>query len=52
MRGKRPTRKQKEIIASKNLNVQNWLVVKNLLHEGKLHIIHKHSGKLRVIRTA
>ena len=50
MKGRRPTKRQKEIIALWHLNPQNWLVNKNLLHQGELHIEHRHTGKERVIR--
>ncbi len=45
--GKLPTKKQKLIIASKKLNPADWLVVKSLINE--LHIVHRHTDKLRVI---
>lgn len=43
--GKRPTRRQKEIIKSKRLNPNNWLVVKD--SQEVFEIVHKLSGKLR-----
>lgn len=55
MKGKRPTKKQKQVIANeildngKPLNPQNWLVKRNLLHQGELHIVNRSSGKERVI---
>ena len=50
VRGKRPTRKQKELLQSSRLNPANWLVIKNLLHEGELHVKHRGSGKERIVR--
>lgn len=46
--GKRPTRKQKILIASYRLNPANWLV----LGEDKeaVELMHRHTGHLRVIR--
>ncbi|NLL20006.1 MAG: hypothetical protein GX262_13480 [Clostridia bacterium] len=46
--GKNPTRRQKEIIAAKRLNPQNWLVMK--APPGELHIVHRHTSATRVIR--
>lgn len=48
--GKNPTRRQKEIIAAKRLNPQNWLVQKN--PPGELHIIHRLSGNAKIIKGA
>lgn len=50
MKGRNPTRRQKEIIRSKRLNPQNWLVIRNLVHRGELHIVHRYSDTERVIR--
>lgn len=48
MRGKRPTRKQKEIISNyANLNYKNWLVIKSL-HD-RLVIKHRYTGTVREI---
>jgi len=47
--GKNPTRKQREIIEKARLNPDNWLVVKRPL--GELHIVHRESGKARVLRV-
>lgn len=47
--GKKPTRKQKLIIAAARLNPDNWLVTKNL--PGKLHLEHRETGRARVIHT-
>lgn len=48
MRGMRPTRKQKILIASYRLNPANWLVRR----EGKdaIELMHRHTGHQRVIR--
>lgn len=45
---RRPTRRQKEIIKGKNLNLANWLVVEQTKEQ--LTIMHRHTGKLREIR--
>lgn len=45
--GKRPTRRQMAAIKWCGLNPDNWLVVKNLPDE--LHIVHRETGRLRVI---
>lgn len=47
-RGKKPTRKQKELIKKNRLNTDNWLVVKS--PPGELHIIHRLTSSKRVIR--
>lgn len=47
--GKKPTRKQKMIIAAARLNVDNWLVVKNL--PGELHLENRVSGKIRILKV-
>jgi hypothetical protein len=49
MNGKKPTRKQCEIIKKYRLNPENWLVAKN--PRGELHITHRESGKIRVLRV-
>lgn len=46
--GKNPTRRQKELIASRRLNPQNWLVMKAPPEE--LHIIHRATGTVKVLR--
>ena len=52
MKGKKPTRKQKHLLKLRRLNPSNWLVVKNLLHnESELHIIHKETGRERIIKA-
>lgn len=45
--GKCPTRRQKDAISSIKLNPDNWLVSKATA--GKLHIVHRDSGKIRII---
>ncbi len=45
--GKKPTRKQKELLKKYNLNPDNWLVSKN--PPGKLYIVHRNTGSKRVI---
>jgi hypothetical protein len=47
MNGKRLTRRMKHLLASRKLNPDNWLYVKNL--PGELHLMHRHSGKVRVL---
>jgi len=47
MRGVRPTRKQKQIIAAKNYNPNNWLVVSS--DRRKLRILNKKSKKVKRI---
>lgn len=46
--GKKPTRRQKQDIASVRLNPDNWLVCKDTPEE--LVLVHKISGKNKVIR--
>jgi hypothetical protein len=50
LKGRKPTKKQKEIIRGKNLNPGNWLVIRNLLHQGELHITNRYNGKERVLK--
>lgn len=50
VRGRRPNRKQKHLLSLRRLDPGNWLVIKNLLHEGTLHIKNRNSGKERVLR--
>lgn len=47
--GKRPTNAQKNQIKQAGLNPQNWLIVKNLKHEHRLHLVHRETGRVRVI---
>ena len=46
--GKKPTRRQKQDIASVRLNPENWLVCKDT--PGELVGEHRTSGKVRIIR--
>ncbi|ACV64879.1 hypothetical protein Dtox_4212 [Desulfofarcimen acetoxidans DSM 771] len=48
--GKRPTRRQKELMSRAKLNPDNWLVVKNLLD--CLHLKHRTTGKKRVLKAS
>lgn len=48
MKGKNPTRKQKEIIRKNKLNPNNWLIVKVLSKE--INMKHKISNKLKKIK--
>ena len=50
MNGKCPTKRQKALLRLRKLAPENWLVVKNLLHEGKLHIKNRESGRERIIK--
>jgi len=45
--GKRPTRREKELLSRMRLNVENWLVVKHTSTE--MEIMHRHTGRTRVI---
>lgn len=45
--GKKPSREQKLLIGKYRLNVENWLVVKNLPSE--LLIVHRHTNNLRTL---
>lgn len=45
--GKRPTRRQKQAIIFAGLDPRSWVVVKNL--EEELHIVHRETGRLKVI---
>ena len=47
---RKPTRKQKDLIAGKNLNPAHWLVFKNL--PGEMHLAHRQSNKVKVITLA
>lgn len=47
--GKRPTVRQKKLMAEKRLNPDNWLIVKDTPTE--MHVVHRYSDKtVRVIR--
>lgn len=43
--GKKPTRRQGELIKSKGLNWKNWLVTKDTPE--MMEIIHRYSGNIR-----
>ncbi|WP_442954830.1 DUF6906 family protein [Paenibacillus sp. SYP-B4298] len=45
--GKRPTRRQQELIKSAGWNPDNWLVVKHLPTE--MHLVHRDEGTTKVI---
>jgi len=45
--GKRPTRKQKQVIEAAGWNIHNWLVSK--AETKQLLIVHRYSGKTREI---
>jgi len=45
--GKRPTRKQSELLTANKLNPSDWLIVKNQNHW--LQIVHREKGTLRSI---
>ncbi|MGQ4668611.1 DUF6906 family protein [Metabacillus halosaccharovorans] len=47
--GKRPTRAQKKLIVQSGLNPNNWLIEKNLIHDHRLHLIHRETGRQRVV---
>ncbi|WP_172645574.1 DUF6906 family protein [Domibacillus tundrae] len=46
-RGKNPTRAEKAVIASYNLNPANWLICKKVNDMYTLE--HRHTGKIRQI---
>lgn len=50
MNGKRPTKRQKHLLRLRRLNPDKWLVIRNLLHEGELHIKNRESGRERIIK--
>ena len=50
MQGKRPTKKQKLFLKSKNLNNENWLVCKDTLQE--MVIKYRYSDKCRTIKRS
>ncbi len=51
MKGRRPTKKQKELLKLRRLDPEAWLICKNLLHQGELHVRNRESGRERVLRT-
>ena len=46
--GKRLTRSQKLLVASRRLDPNNWLVCKALPHE--LHLVHRHTSTTRIVK--
>lgn len=52
MRGRKPTKRQKALLRLRRLDPEKWLVVKNLMHAGELHIRNRESGRERVIRVS
>lgn len=44
---KRPTRKQKQLLARRRLNPDEWLVTKT--PPGELHLVHRYTGRERVL---
>ena len=46
--GKNLTKKQKIYLQKRNLNPQNWFVVKNT--PTQMEILHKTSGRLKILR--
>lgn len=47
---KTPTRRQRSVIERYRLNSNNWLIQKN--PPGELHLVHKVTGRKKVIRYA
>ncbi|MGI2294143.1 DUF6906 family protein [Paenibacillus sp. GXUN7292] len=45
--GKRPNRRQKQIIHKAGLNAENWLVTKSL--PTHLHLIHRYGSDTKII---
>lgn len=45
--GKRPTRREKEVISKYRLNPENWLVSKK--NDGMLTLIHRYTNSVRSI---
>ncbi len=43
--GKKPTLKEKQLISSVGLRVENWLVQKK--DNEYLYVVHRHSGNVR-----
>lgn len=46
---RRPTKAQKEILLERNLDPSMYYVTKNLMHEGRLHVVHRYGNKERVV---
>ncbi|MBC2242244.1 DUF6906 family protein [Listeria booriae] len=47
-KGKKPTKREYELLKMHRLNPANWLIFKNL--HNKLHIVHRETGTIREIR--
>ena len=47
MKGKKPTRQQKQLMKERRLNPSNWLVLKNPTNQ--LYIQHRESKKIKVL---
>jgi len=45
--GKRPTRRQKQLIKDAGWNPDNWFVVKHLPYQ--LHLVHRHTNSSKII---
>jgi hypothetical protein len=45
--GKKPTRREKELLAKNRLNPNNWLVSKR--NDGMLMLIHRYTNSVRKI---
>lgn len=45
--GRRPTRRQKAILSTREVDPSVWLIVKNL--EDRLEIVHKVTGETKTI---
>lgn len=48
--GRKPTRRQKEVIRKYRLNCDNWLVQKS--PPGELHLIHRLTSSKRIVKYA
>lgn len=47
--GKKPTRAERELIASHRLQPANWLIERRV--DGEVHLINRISNKKRIIHT-
>lgn len=47
--GRRPNRQQKQLIRASGLNPLDWLVSKNLEHEGEIHLVQRYTEKGKVL---
>lgn len=45
--GKRPNKKQKQLISQHGLDPERWLVVKNLDYE--MHVVHREVPRIKVL---